>query len=81
MAFIFSGVKEKTINKVYEVDVENIYPNPHQPRRFFDENELIQLSESIKHNGILQPLTVRRQDRITSYNVCYTKLLRKLQFQ
>lgn len=60
MAFIFGLAKEKTINKVCEVDVNYIFPNPHQPRKYFDDKELEQLSESIKHNGILQPLTVRR---------------------
>lgn len=63
MAFIFGNTKEKTVNKVIEVPVWDIIPNPHQPRRFFDENELAQLSESIKHNGILQPLTVRRCEK------------------
>ena len=63
MAFIFGATKEKTVNKVIEVAVRDIFPNPHQPRRFFDEEALVQLSESIKNNGILQPLTVRRCEK------------------
>jgi ParB family chromosome partitioning protein len=39
---------------------DEIFPNPHQPRRVFDEEELAGLAESIRHNGILQPLTVRK---------------------
>lgn len=38
---------------------EKIYPNPHQPRRVFDQGELVNLAISIRMNGILQPITVR----------------------
>ena len=46
------GIELKTIN------IENIFPNPNQPRKFFDNNKLRELSESIKHNGLLQPIVV-----------------------
>ena len=39
---------------------DEILPNPSQPRRQFDARELRGLAESIRENGILQPLTVRR---------------------
>lgn len=42
------------------IPVSDILPNPLQPRRIFDAYEMSVLSESIKHNGILQPLTVRK---------------------
>ena len=35
-------------------------PNPDQPRRDFDEEELQDLSESIRVHGVIQPLTVRQ---------------------
>ena len=54
---IFS--KEKTVNKVVMIDVSQIMPNPAQPRRIFDEAELSGLGQSIKTNGVLQPLSVR----------------------
>ena len=38
-----------------------IHPSPYQPRIVFDEGELRGLSESIRRNGLLQPLTVRRR--------------------
>lgn len=38
---------------------ENISPNPVQPRKFFDDESLRELSESIRSYGILNPLTVR----------------------
>ncbi len=52
--------KEKLINKVVEIKIEKICPNPNQPRTDFSDEELSALSESISQNGILQPLTVRR---------------------
>ncbi len=52
--------REKTINKVLEIAIENILPNPAQPRKNMDEEELQSLASSIQENGVLQPLTVRR---------------------
>ena len=42
------------------VPVGRILPNPRQPRRTFDPKSLLELSQSIRHDGILQPLIVRR---------------------
>ena len=41
------------------VPIEIIQPNPTQPRQFFDEASLKELSESIKDKGVLQPLIIR----------------------
>jgi ParB family chromosome partitioning protein len=49
---------EKVINKVINIPVGQISPNPYQPRREFG-TDIAELAESIKANGILQPLTVR----------------------
>jgi ParB family chromosome partitioning protein len=49
----FSLEKEKD-----QVGIDKIKPNPHQPRKKFDPQELIELSNSIKEHGILQPLIV-----------------------
>lgn len=46
--------------KVQEIPLSRIMPNPAQPRREFPEKELQELSASIRHNGLLQPLTVRK---------------------
>src|SRR5229473_2441292 len=40
--------------------IEEIQPNRGQPRRYFDEIRILELSESIRANGVLQPLLVRR---------------------
>ncbi len=43
---------------VLQVSVENITPNPHQPRSIMDEEALRDLSASIKEHGLIQPLIV-----------------------
>lgn len=53
----------KAINKVILIDAEKISPNPSQPRKVFCSDEIVSLSESIKQNGLLQPLTVRKTEQ------------------
>ena len=48
-------------SRVRYISLNQIRPNPQQPRRSFDEDSLSELAESIRSYGILQPLTVRRQ--------------------
>ena len=63
-------IKEVEVVKevVKEVPIENkvkislVEPNRDQPRKMFDEDALIELSESIKQYGILQPLLVQKKD-------------------
>jgi ParB family transcriptional regulator, chromosome partitioning protein len=43
--------------------IEEIVPNPSQPRKHFDESKLQELAESIREKGILEPLLVRRTDQ------------------
>ena len=47
-------------SRVRYISLNQIRPNPQQPRRSFDEDSLSELAESIRSYGILQPLTVRR---------------------
>lgn len=47
-------------NRIVEISVDQIVPNPAQPRRNFDEAELKNLAQSILANGLLQPITVRK---------------------
>lgn len=49
-----------TSNRFTTVPVEHIRANPYQPRRVFQEEELRALSDSIRENGIIQPLCVRK---------------------
>ncbi len=46
--------------RIYQVPIERIIPNPRQPRRHFDEQSLRELAASIRQHGILQPLSVQR---------------------
>ncbi len=52
--------KEKEENRVLQIPVAEIIPNPHQPRTEFDYSDITSLAESICQNGILQPLSVRK---------------------
>lgn len=49
---------------VLELGINEIEPNIDQPRKSFDEKALIQLSESIKVHGIVQPIIVKKEDDI-----------------
>ncbi len=57
-------VKEVVVKEPAEVKVRisQIEPNKEQPRKMFDEDSLIELSESIKQYGVLQPLLVQKKD-------------------
>jgi ParB family chromosome partitioning protein len=45
-----------------EVDVDHISPNEHQPRRGFEDARLDELAQSIKANGVIQPIVVHKVD-------------------
>lgn len=50
--------------KLVRLPVMKIMPNPSQPRKIFQEEELRSLAQSITENGLLQPVTVRRENGI-----------------
>ncbi|UZQ29621.1 MAG: ParB/RepB/Spo0J family partition protein [Spiroplasma phoeniceum] len=43
-----------------EIALAEIFPNPHQPRKNFNEEELIELAQSIKEYGLIQPIIVKK---------------------
>lgn len=47
--------------ELFDIDVELIEPNPEQPRSRFTEENLEELAQSIRVNGIIQPIVVRRR--------------------
>jgi ParB family transcriptional regulator, chromosome partitioning protein len=47
---------------VREIKINEIEPNLNQPRKNFNDEKLLQLSESIKQHGIVQPIIVKRED-------------------
>lgn len=62
MAAFLGFAKERQINRVIQVPITEITPNPHQPRSEFENADIASLAESIKQNGILQPLSFRRTE-------------------
>lgn len=48
---------------VLQLKIDAIEPNPSQPRKNFDEAEMMSLAASVRQNGILQPLSVRRDEQ------------------
>ena len=57
---------EKAVESIF-VNINKVEPNREQPRKNFDEDALVELSESIKQFGVLQPLLV--QDRKDYYEI------------
>ena len=52
----------KSTAEIYNIPQAMIVPNPNQPRKRFDYDELENLAQSIRENGILQPITVRKRE-------------------
>lgn len=51
-------------DKVYKlIDIDRVYGNENQPRTVFDDGAIAELALSIKENGLLQPVIVRKVDR------------------
>ncbi|MBN2184448.1 MAG: ParB/RepB/Spo0J family partition protein [Candidatus Krumholzibacteriota bacterium] len=61
-ALISQDLKESVseTERVMELEINSIEPNPFQPRTHFDESQLQELAESIRKNGVIQPVVVRR---------------------
>lgn len=56
-------VREKNHQRgesVFHIEVEKIVPNPYQPRKIFNEEEIRELADSIKEFGLIQPLVVSK---------------------
>ena len=49
-----------------KISISDIVPNKYQPRKFFDEDNLKDLTNSIKERGILQPIIVRKSNNDNS---------------
>lgn len=58
---IESKIYETASNEeVIDVPIEELRPNPYQPRKVFDEDALKDLADSIKEHGVIQPIIVKR---------------------
>ena len=47
-------------NRIYQIPIDQIVPNPRQPRRHFEEQSMRELAESVRQHGVLQPLSVQK---------------------
>ena len=56
-------IKEKVINNKLKANISDLSPNKFQPRTYFNETKLEELANSIKKNGIIQPIAVR-EDKV-----------------
>ncbi|MBR3362926.1 MAG: ParB/RepB/Spo0J family partition protein [Bacilli bacterium] len=52
--------EDTKIEEIVDLNVDDIRPNPYQPRTVFDNNSLKELASSIKENGVFQPIIVKK---------------------
>lgn len=69
LAMLLDTLEDTTINaesfesdKIYNVDIDLVIPNPKQPRKSFNEEALKELADSIAIHGIIQPLICKRHN-------------------
>jgi len=61
-AIIANQPQEDGHSSLREIDVSDIHPNPFQPRKDFDESSIRELADSIRESGLIQPISVYRQE-------------------
>jgi len=67
-ALINSNEMENTNNSfVANFDINNIQPNPYQPRMHIDPEELIEIADSIREHGVIQPLIITKDKDSNRY--------------
>ncbi len=66
LSFLFKGKKKK---EVRNIALDNIHPNPFQPRRKFNESSLRELANSISEYGVIQPVLLRQAKHEEGYEL------------
>ncbi len=56
-----------SLRAIIDIPIDSIEPNPHQPRKLFDDEALRNLSASIAEDGVLQPIVISKSDRPGKY--------------
>lgn len=51
-------------NEIVKISIDKVVPNIYQPRKYFNEEAIEELSQSIREHGIIQPLTVRKMGEV-----------------
>lgn len=69
----FDQIEEKildssSVDEIVELPIDELRPNPYQPRKVFDEEKLQELANSIKEHGIFQPIIVKKSS-IKGYEI------------
>lgn len=59
--------KEEAAETVRYISIHDVKPNANQPRKVFDEEKIAELASSIRENGVIQPLIVRKKGK--SYEI------------
>ena len=62
LSALFGDIEKKSVsdqNQTNKVPIADLQRNKYQPRTFFDEEKIMELSSSIKENGVIQPIAVR----------------------
>ena len=62
LSALFGDIEKKSVsdqNQSNKVPIADLQRNKYQPRTFFDEEKIMELSSSIKENGVIQPIAVR----------------------
>ena len=68
MSQIEQQIYEETPNEeIVELDINDLRPNPYQPRQVFNEEALQELASSIKEHGVFQPIIVKKS--IKGYDI------------
>jgi ParB family chromosome partitioning protein len=61
-AIISNKTAEEIEGNIVEVDIEDIYPNPFQPRKNFSQEKIKELANSLKESGLIQPVVVYKKE-------------------
>jgi len=61
-------LESATKDEIVEIPLSELRSNPYQPRKIFDEDALRELSESIKEYGVFQPIIVKKNVKIATFN-------------
>ena len=67
MVYLYQGVRD--VEQIVQIPTEKLLPNPYQPRKQFKSEDMLSLADSIKENGVLQPLLCRQINHSDYYEL------------
>lgn len=59
---LITNVDYDTRGEILEIPIDRVFPNPAQPRKYFDEEKLAGLAASIREKGVIQPIFARKSE-------------------